>query len=191
MPRMWRLRLTILLLLTLLPAGFPVTVAAQERAPDFALINQDGATVRLSQFRGRLVLLTFLYTHCVDVCPLTTAKLTTVQNELKKRGWFGTRVMFLSMTFDPRRDTPTALKSYAGKFKVDHRGWHFLSGPPVTVLKVIQAYRIPVKPASKPGLIDHGLPTLVIDRQGRILGHYDPDFDPHAVIRDLAALLGH
>lgn len=159
-------------------------------APDFALINQDGARVSLQQFRGRLVLLTFIYTHCPDICPLTTAKLVQVQNELKKRGWFGKKVVLLSMTFDPKRDTPAVMKAYAAKFKVDHAGWHFLSGDPATVMKVVQAYRVPVRPSARPGRIDHGLPTLVIDPQGRILGFYNPDFDSRDVVRDLTHLLG-
>jgi len=159
-------------------------------APDFALINQDGTRVSLHQFRGRLVILTFIYTHCPDICPLTTAKLVQVQNELKKRGWFGKKVVQLSMTFDPKRDTPAVMKAYAAKFKVDHTGWHFLSGAPATVMKVVQAYHVPVRPSAKPGRIDHGLPTLVIDPQGRILGFYNPDFDPQDVVRDLTHLLG-
>src|SRR3970040_1693509 len=117
-------------------------------APDFALINQDGPRVSLHQFRARLVILTFIYTHCPDICPLTTAKLVRVQNELKKRGWFGKKVVLLSMTFDPQRDTPAVMKAYAAKFKVDHAGWHFLSGPPGTVMKVVQAYHVPFRPTS-------------------------------------------
>src|SRR3989304_225180 len=72
-------------------------------APDFALINQDGTRVSLHQFRGRLVILTFIYTHCPDICPLTTAKLRRGQNELKKRGWCGKKVVLLSITAAPPR----------------------------------------------------------------------------------------
>src|SRR3972149_6781889 len=171
-----------------LPGGLPAQ--SPSPAPDFVLINQDGARVSLHQFRGRLVILTFIYTHCPDICPLTTAKLVRVQNELKKRGWFGRKVVLLAMTFDPQRDTPAVMKAYAAKFKVDHSGWHFLSGDPATVMKVVQAYRVPVRPSARPGRIDPGLPTLVIDSQGRILGFYNPDFDPQDVVRDLTHLLG-
>src|SRR3989337_3080347 len=86
-----------------LPAQWP------SPAPDFTLINQDGARVSLHQFRGRLVILTFIYTHCPDICPLTTAKLVQVQNELKKSGWFGKKVVLLSMTFEPKRDKPDVI----------------------------------------------------------------------------------
>ncbi len=159
-------------------------------APDFTLVNQDGVGVALHQFRGRLVILTFIYTHCPDVCPLTTAKLVAVQNDLKKRGWFGPKVVLLTMTFDPRRDTPAVMKAYAAKFKVDHSAWHFLSGDPAAVMRVVRTYRVPVRPSAKGGFIDHGLPTLVIDQQGHILGYYNPDFRPQDVVRDLTHLLG-
>src|SRR3989304_1571056 len=119
--------------------GAVPALPAPSPAPDFTLINQDGAGVSLRQFRGRLVILTFIYTHCPDICPLTTAKLVRVQNELKKRGWFGKKVVLLSMTFDPKRDTPAVMKAYAAKFKVDHAGWHFLSGDPATAMKGLRA----------------------------------------------------
>src|SRR3972149_847459 len=180
--------LTAVLLALGLPGGLPAQ--APSPAPDFVLINQDGARVSLHQFRGRLVILTFIYTHCPDICPLTTAKLVQVQNELKKRGWFGKKVVQLSMTFDPKRDTPAVMKAYAAKFKVDHTGWHFLSGAPATVMKVVQAYHVPVRPSAKPGRIDHGLPTPGIDPQGGLPGFYNPDFDPQDVVRDLTHLLG-
>src|SRR3970040_1945618 len=180
--------LTAVLLALGLPGGLPAQ--SPSPAPAFALVNQDGTRVSLHQLRGRLVILTFIYTHCPDICPLTTAKLVRVQNELKKRGWFGKKVVLLSMTFDPQRDTPVVMKAYAAKFKVDHTGWHFLSGAPATVMKVVQAYHVPVRPSAKPGRIDHGLRPLGIDPQGRILGFYNPDFDPQDVVRDLTHLLG-
>jgi protein SCO1/2 len=63
-------------------APFPVI---GQRAPDFLLIDQDDRGVRVSQFRGKLVLLNFIYTHCTDVCPLTTAALARAQRELAHR----------------------------------------------------------------------------------------------------------
>ncbi len=164
--------------------------AQQETAPDFTLTNQDGRQVSLRQFRGKLVLMNFIYTHCTDICPLAEAKLAKVQDDLKARGLFGGRVVFISMTFDPRRDTPTVMKTYAKRFRADLTGWQFLTGPPQIVDAVLKAYKIPVREVPKTGLFEHALPMLVIDQRGVMLGHYEPDFTPASVVRDLTKLLG-
>lgn len=168
------------------PAG---SDGAGPTAPDFALVNQDGQRVTLHQFRGKFVLMNFIYTHCTDVCPLTELKLAKVQEDLKARRWFGSQVVFMSMTFDPKRDTASVLKTYSKRFRADLAGWHFLTGTPAAVDKVLEAYKIPVRAVSKKDLFDHALPMLVIDRQGVLLGHYDPDFSPPSVTRDLSQLL--
>src|SRR5687767_3207669 len=101
-------RIGIPLVLLIVMAGLRATTAqgqAPAAAPEFKLLNQDLVPVRLSQFRGKLVLLSFIYTHCVDVCPLATARMASLQRELQARRWFGSRVVLLTMTFDPKRDT--------------------------------------------------------------------------------------
>lgn len=113
-----------------------------------------------------------------------------MQRELTARGWSGTRVVLLSVSFDPARDTPAVLRAYAKRFRADTTTWHFLTGPAAVVDRVIKAYGIPVKPAAKQGLVDHALPTLVIDQRGALLGHYEPDFTPGDVVSDLTKLLG-
>ncbi len=171
-----------------LAAASPPTM--QETAPDFILSNQDGQRVTLHQFRGKLVLMNFIYTHCTDICPLAEAKLAKVQDDLKARGLFGTRIVFISVTFDPRRDTPTVLKTYAKRFRADLTGWQFLTGAPQVIDGVLKAYKIPFREVPKTGLFEHALPMLVIDQRGAVLGHYEPDFTPANVVRDLTKLLG-
>jgi protein SCO1 len=73
-------------------------------APDFTLTSQDGAQLSLSDFRGKVVVVTFIYTSCKDTCPFLTAKMAQVQDKLGKD--FGSRIAFLSITVDPERDTP-------------------------------------------------------------------------------------
>jgi protein SCO1/2 len=165
-------------------APFPVI---GKTAPDFVLIDQDDRTVRVSQFRGKLVLLNFIYTHCTDVCPLTTAALARAQRELMRRGMWTTDVVFLTVTTDPLRDTPTVLRAYAIRYKADLRGWHFLTGDPLTIGAVYKEYGIDVM--TRPGnLQDHTSPTFVIDRGGRVLGAYGANPDPDAILHDLTQL---
>lgn len=156
-------------------------------APDFVLTDQTSRQVRLGQFRGKLVLLNFIYTHCPDVCPLTTAALSQVQRRLMARGWWAKDVMFISITTDPTRDTPAVLKEYARRYRADAAGWHFLTGDSKTLVHVYGQYGIEVAPRKK-GLQDHLLPTFVIDRRGIVLGAYPPNPDPQNVVSDLEKL---
>lgn len=163
---------------------FPVIGKA---APDFTLTDQTGTQIRLSQFRGKIVLMNFIYTHCVDVCPITTAALAQVQRELIQRGWWVKDFVFISVTTDPARDTPPVLSAYARKYHADFAGWHFLTGNLQTVQHVHRLYGIQVRPAEK-GLQEHYLPTFVMNRSGTVLGAYGVNPDPHDVLSDLEGL---
>ncbi len=166
------------------PAPFPII---GKPAPDFTLADQSGQTIRLSQFRGKLVLLNFIYTHCVDVCPIVTASLVRVQRELMKRGWWVRDVVFISVTTDPARDIPEVLKRYAEGKGADPAGWHFLTRDLATVARVHKVYGIYVQPKAK-GLQDHALPTFVIDRKGIVLGVYGVSLSTQDVLSDLEKL---
>lgn len=165
-------------------APFPVIGKV---APDFTLISQQDQLVRLRQFRGRLVLLNFIYTNCVDVCPITTASLQRVQQELIARRWWASDVVFVSVTTDPARDTPAVLRRYAQRYRADPKGWYFLTGTPANVRKVHAAYGIAVRPRGK-RLQEHHLPTFVIDRAGTVLGAYGANPNPRDVLSDLEHL---
>ncbi|MGH2349808.1 MAG: SCO family protein [bacterium] len=176
----------VLLLGTAAGAAAPFPVIGKP-APDFTLTSQSGAPIRLSQFRGKLVVLDFIYTHCTDVCPLVTANLARVQRDLTARGWWVNDVVFVSVTTDPARDTPAVLRTYAQRYKADLRGWFFLTGSARTLSAVYKAYGILVRPASK-GLQEHALPVFVIDRRGTVLGAYGHDFKSADMLNDLAHL---
>ncbi|MFU4581445.1 SCO family protein [Pseudomonas aeruginosa] len=91
------------------------------------LVTQDGETVRFYDdlLKGKAVVINVIYTHCKDLCPLTTANLARVQKLLGER--VGKDIFFYSITVDPERDTPAVLKAYAEKFHVGP-GWLFLTG---------------------------------------------------------------
>ncbi len=189
----WRGHGSALVLLALLTSTVPARAAAApfpvigKQAPDFTLTDQTEHRVRLSQFRGKLILLNFIYTHCVDVCPIVTANLVKVQKELIKRGWWVKDVVFISITTDPARDLPSVLLKYAKARGADSAGWHFLTGDLGIVTSVHKLYGITVLPADK-GLQEHTLPTFVIDRKGFVLGTYDVTLDPQNVVSDLEKL---
>src|SRR6266576_2733316 len=93
-----------LLALALVPAEPPSRLAVIRTAPDFALTTQDEGTLRLSYLRGRVVLVSFIFTTCNGSCPATTHRMGQVQKALKQRGLLrGDRVRLLSITLDPAR----------------------------------------------------------------------------------------
>jgi protein SCO1/2 len=132
-------------------------------APDFALTSQDGNEVRLEDFRGKVVAVAFIYASCPDVCPLLTDKMARVQDELGAD--FGSKVVFVSITVDPERDTPEVLKGYAEAFDANLAGWAFLTGSLAAVREVAQRYGVAVAPAAD-GQVDHTLLTTLVDRRG-------------------------
>ncbi|MCE3247963.1 MAG: hypothetical protein K0R41_1788 [Geminicoccaceae bacterium] len=152
------------------PALAPAHEAGQEQrlptigaAPDFALTSQDGKEVRLEDFRGKVVAVTFIYTSCPDVCPMLTDKMARVQDELGAD--FGSKVAFLSISVDPEHDTPAVLKEYAEALGANLAGWSFLTGEPAAIREVAHRYGVAVGKAAD-GQVDHTLLTTLIDRQG-------------------------
>lgn len=138
-------------------------IEVERPAPDFTLINQDGETVSLSDYRGSFVLLDFVYTSCETVCPLLTANMRQVQDELGDR--FGSSVFLISVTIDPEYDTPEVLKAYAENFGAGLSGWAFLTGEPATVYQVLDDYMQTFEKKA-PQDIDHTALTVLIGPDG-------------------------
>ena len=155
-------------------------------APAFSLISQDGAEVTLQSLHGKVVAVTFIYTWCPDICPMLTDKMARVQDALGAA--FGRDVAFVTITFDPERDTPEVLKTYAEAFDADLSGWSFLTGEPADVAEVVRSYGVVALPAAA-GAIDHSTLTTLIDRDGVIRVQYvGYRFDPEEFREDLLIL---
>ena len=98
-------------------------------APAVVLTDAAGKPFDLAQLRGKVVLVSFVYTTCGGTCPATTHTLYRVQQALKEAGHWGKRIEFVSITLDPVRDRPEVLAGYARVFDADTTAWHFLTGP--------------------------------------------------------------
>ena len=156
-------------------------------APDFALTSQDDTEVTLGSLRGKVVAVAFIYTWCPDICPMLTDKMARVQDALGEA--FGTEVAFVSITFDPERDTPEVLKEYAEAFDANLSGWNFLTGTAAEVREVARRYGVAV--ATGPdGQIDHSMLTTLVDREGVMRVQYlGYRFDEEEFRHDLLALV--
>lgn len=162
-----------------------VVVHRDEQAPRFILTDQAGRPFASEGERGRVLLVSFLYTSCRDACPLLTAKLALIDRRL--RGVEGLRLA--SITVDPVRDTPAVLARYAQGFGARPERWVFLTGRAAEVGAVLKAFGVTVRPGPD-GTLDHTLVTVLVDRQGRRrLSHFGMELDEARVEADLRALL--
>ena len=157
--------------------------------PDFTLPDTTGQPLRLSELRGHIVLISFIYTSCPSACPLLTARMALLWKRLGREGIPGGRVRFLSITVDPARDSAAALDSYAKRFKADHEGWKFLREEREKLQSVLAAYDEWTRPQPD-GEIDHPARLYLIDRRGRIREIYSlAFFDERQAFLDIHALL--
>jgi len=159
------------------------------RAPDFTVRDTAGKPVRLSDYRGRAVLLAFIFTTCPGVCPLISKQMEYVQTQLKAAGLFGSRAVLLSMTIDPDTDTAPVLAAYAKQYAADPAGWRFLRESDEKTQPILRAYDEWTKKLPK-GELDHPARVYLIDPAGNIREIYSLAFfnEKQAVI-DIKALL--
>lgn len=151
--------------------------------PDFKLTDQDGRLFQFRSARGKLVLVTFIFTTCPDVCPLFTAKFTAIQRALEEKR--ARDILLLSITTDPERDNPAALKDYAGRFKADLRSWSFLAGSREELARVWKIFGVNVT-KTESGEVQHTSFTTLVDRQGnRRIDYYGDKWQDKEVLRDI------
>ncbi len=175
--------------------AFQGTALTPPRATlDFSLTDQFGQGVRLSDLRGQVVVLTFLYTSCTDTCELVTRKLQAVADQL---GAERQAVSLLAVTVDPARDTVPRIAAYSRKWGMLDR-WHFLTGSERALRPLWRYYWVgDVEPEaarrrSGPSAYEvrHASPVQLIDRAGRVRVAYSSEFPPGALAHDIRVLLG-
>ena len=166
-----------------------------DEVPDFTLINQDGKAIRLASYRGRVLLLTFIYTRCPlpDYCPLMSNNFAAIDKELKKNQALYDRTHLLSISFDTEYDTPKVLKSYGSAYTENYTSetfshWEFATGTPEEIKDVAQFFGL--RYYNESNQIVHGLRTAIIAPDGKVYKVYrNNEWKPEDVLRDIQALL--
>jgi protein SCO1/2 len=159
-------------------------VAASVDAQDFALRDHRGKIVRLSGQQGRVVLLTFLYTRCPDVCPLLAANLNAVLRSLSPKQRSGVRVIAISV--DPAHDTQRAVGAFARSHALLPQ-FRYLVGSKSELQPVWQGYNLVVQPRNAEET-EHSAYVLLIDRTGTPRMTYPSSVVAATVLRDLRRL---
>lgn len=156
-------------------------------APDFTLTDQHGQTFRLSEQRGKAVLIFFGYTNCPDVCPVTLSEYKKIKAGLGNRAQ---DVVFVFITVDPERDTPERMALYLGSFDPDFIGLTGELQELETVWKNYGVYRQRQDVGSAAGyLMDHSSRLYTIDSRGQWRINYPFGFEASRIVQDLLHLL--
>ena len=138
-------------------------------APSFALIDQEGEPVSSDALRGKVLLVDFVFTQCPGPCPILTSRHVSLQRELSPE--LRARTRFVSISLDPERDTPEALRAYAEARGADLADWSFLTGEAEAVAAVVKGFGVGTIRRDD-GTIDHLVATFVVDDNGRIAEHF-------------------
>jgi len=140
---------------------------AGELVPDFALVNQNGQATHLKDFRGKAVLLTFIYTRCPlpNFCPLMSKNFAELEQRLSKE--FPNQYHLLSISMDPEFDRPEVLKAYATRYATNSADWSFATGDAGSIRFVADLLGLYFQKEN--GLISHDLRTALIGPDGRLV----------------------
>jgi protein SCO1/2 len=166
--------------------------ARGDEVPDFKLLNQSNHTIDLKQFRGKVVVMTFIYTRCplADFCPRMSHNFAAIDKTLQSDPALYKDTHLLSVSFDPAYDTPKVLRSYGGAYtgnfvKETFQHWEFAAPSVAELPKMEQFFDVGVTPGES-GTLQHSLSTVVIGKDGRIVAFYPTnDWTPAEVLSDI------
>lgn len=142
-----------------------------EQLPNFALLDQEGRVVESARFRGKQVMLNFIFSRCpvATMCPASTMKMMSTQTLAREAGV--KNLELVSITLDPAYDTPGVLKDYAAVRHIDTSNFSFLTGPESAIRDLLTQFGVIAE--FKGDLLTHTLSTLLIDESGRIIHRAD------------------
>ena len=158
--------------------------------PDVKFVNQDGHPLSLRQFKGRALVVTFIYTRCPlpDYCPLMSINFAQLNSAIVEDAGLRKRTHLLSVTLDPEYDRPPVLKSYGATYtggKFDN--WDFATGEPAEVRRLAEFFGLTYK--AEGGQVIHSLRTAIITSDGKLFKIYrGNEWKPDEVLSDLRNL---
>jgi protein SCO1/2 len=165
-----------------------------DEVPDDALQDQTGATRKLSDWRGRALAVTFVYTRCPlpDFCPLMDKRFGELEKAIAADARLRDRVHLVSVSFDPAHDTQAVIATHAKARGADPRSWSYLTGAPAAVDHFTSRFGVStIRETDAAQTITHNLRTAVIDPKGRLVKiHSGNDWIVDALLTDLREASG-
>jgi protein SCO1 len=164
-----------------------ISAKPQKPAPATVLQDSLGHRIDLSQYRGKAVLVTFIYTHCPDVCPLIVGNLHTAQAELGPKA---SDLQIVAVSVDPTGDTPSTVNAFLKQHQMTGR-MEYLIGSRPQLEKTWTDWDILAKSSPKkgnPDLVEHSALIYGIDASGKITTLYPANFKPQQIVHDVPIL---
>ncbi len=202
-PRAWLEDIVITKEGTETAAPVPGQVAeakAGDEVPNYRLMNQDGKAIHINDYKGKTLLLTFIFTRCQDPeqCTLMSSNFATIDHELEKQPELYGKTHLLSISFDPEYDTPKVLRSYGAAYTGRYTDetfahWEFASGTTDEVKGIAQFFGLRYYKDTQSGKeqVIHSLRTVVIGPDSKIIKVYrGNDWKPGEVVKELQAAVG-
>jgi protein SCO1/2 len=167
-----------------------------DTVPDFRFLNQSNREISLKQFRGKVLVLTFIYTRCASsqFCPLMSRNFAHLDQLLAADPNLYAKTHLLSISFDPKYDTPAVLRSYGGAYtgrytKETFQHWNFAAPSPATLASVLQWFDVAVT-SSKGKVVTHSVSTAVIGPDGKIRAWYPTNtWTPQQALKDIQQIV--
>jgi len=141
-----------------------------DKVPDYTFTNTAGRVVKLSDFKGRALALTFIFTRCPfpTFCPRLSSNFAEAQSRLQALSGGPTNWNLLSITIDPEFDTPDRLKGYAQRYKADPRHWEHVTGALIDITAIGEQFGLQFWRGNPNEPINHNVRTVVVDAAGRV-----------------------
>ncbi len=151
--------------------------------PEFRMHDQNAALFESASLAGKVWVADFIFTACGASCPEMTKQMRLLQDRLSRVPELADQVRLISFSVDPERDTAAVLSRFAGEYGADDAWWRFLTGTTAdAVLLSQQGFQLPAAGASV-GVPTHSDRFGLVDREGRLRGHYRPLSDPGELSR--------
>ena len=165
------------------------------QVPDFSLVRENGQKISNADLRGKVWIANFIFTHCSGICPLMSAGMSSLVNQLGAQPV----LRFISFSVDPERDTPAVLSEYAKRFKAPADRWFFLTGDKAQIYRLSNQHfhlgAAEIAPEEREALdqsVRHSAKFALVDQKGQIRGYYDSDGQNAGakIVKDARFLLG-
>ncbi len=180
------------------PTVFYHVPAPGDVVPDFRMLNQDGRQIRLGQFKGKSLLLTFIYTRCPlpNFCPLVTHNFAQINSQLAANPALYAKTHLLCVSFDPEHDTPARLRAYGATYigsdeKSAFAHWEFAAPDKAVLLEMAKFFDVGITRGAD-DTITHTLSTTLIDADGKVVAFYPGnDWTVEQVVADVKKSAGY